>query len=430
MPLLLAGALCHLGLAFARTVAAAPSGTIGSLSARAYIGSGDGVLVSGFILEGSNPKQVLIRGLGPSLGVSSAFADPTLELLDANGSAIGFNNNWRDSQEQAILASGHAPPNDLESAIVATLPPGHYTVALRGHSGAAGIGKAEVIDIDSASDSHLESLSTRTSVGPGENTLVGGFVINGPQAHRVIVRAAGPSWDQYIAGMMRDPTLELRDSSGTVLVFNDDWQDTQSADVIATDMPPAHPRESAIVATLPPGSYTVHLIGACGRGGIAILDIYDLGVGSASTIPASSPLPTCFDTWAVERGLSGAAATPQADLDGDGAVNLLEYAFGKDPTAADGSGITSGTAEANGVKYLSLSYTRPVGDDAPSDLVYSAERASSLASPDWSASSTRVVTHSVTPGPGALETVTIRSTSPFGSTAGEFLRVKVALTPP
>jgi hypothetical protein len=359
------------------------------------------------------------------------LADTFTELYDSNGSLVGANNNWKDSQQAEIAATGHAPAHDAESALLATLAPGNYTARLSGASSSAGIGKTDVIDVDASSSSRLDSISTRAVVAQGERPLVAGFVINGPGSRRVIIRGMAPSWAQYIDGTMMDPTLQLRDGNGTPLVFNDDWADTQQSDVEASFLAPVDSRESAIVATLAPGSYTADLIGACGAGGFAIIDVHDLGPGAGSqALPGSSSAPTCFKTWAAEHGLTGAAAVPSADSDRDGVVNLLEYAFGKNPTINDGNATASGTVEVQGQKYLSLTYTLPTGDDAPSDLIYQAQRATSLAPADWSSKWTDFSTYSVTPGPGALETVTLRSTRAVGSIPREFLRLEVTLIAP
>ena len=212
------------------------------------------------------------------------LADPTLELRDGNGGLIRFNDNWRSgsqgfpSQEAEIIATTIPPTNDLESAIVATLPANGsgYTAIVRGANNGTGIGVVEAYDLDRTVDSKLANISTRGLVQTGDNVLIAGTIVLGFTTERVIVRALGPSLS--VAGKLTDPTLELRDGNGALLAFNDDWQDDQEADVIATTIPPANNLESAIVAALPSNgaSYTAIVRGFNGATGIAVVEVYAL----------------------------------------------------------------------------------------------------------------------------------------------------------
>ena len=410
--------------------AATPANVLGTFSAQAHAGAGPNVLLSGFIITGSGSKQVLVRGLGGSLPGAGTLADPVIEVRDQTGAST-FNDNWKDAQRAAIEQTGHAPALDTESAILITLPPGHYTVLLRGKDNGTGVGKIDIIDVDSTTSALVGNMSARALVA-GEDTLVAGFVINGPQSRKVIIRGIGPSLAAaFVEGELSNPTLRLRDSSGNALVFNDNWEDTQRDAIAEEGMGPSESRESAILATLAPGSYTAELIGACGGGGVALVEIYDFGAANAAgALPGSSATPTCFVTWAAERELTGAAAARTADIDGDGLPNFLEYTLGKNPKAADGNATILGSVVVDGEKYLTLSFTVPTGNDAPDDVDYKLERATSLAPANWSSSWTDFVTVSVNPGPGALETVTVRSTRPIGSILREFLRLRVTSTAP
>jgi hypothetical protein len=121
---------------------------ITNLSTRASVETGQGVAIAGFIITGTQSRQVVVRGLGPSLtqhGVSGALANPFLSLIDSNGNVLRNNNNWKeDSQQAAIQATGLAPPNDLESAILQDLEPGNYTAILSGRNNTTGIGLVEI----------------------------------------------------------------------------------------------------------------------------------------------------------------------------------------------------------------------------------------------------------------------------------------------
>ena len=139
-----------------------------NLSARAHVFTGQRILIAGFIIEGSENKPLLIRGLGPSLasfGIPAPLANPTLSLLDHTGALIAANDNWKDTQKAQIQATGLAPPNNLGAAILITLSPGAYTVFLQGKAMVTGIGLAEVYDVDPSANAQPTNLSARAFVG-------------------------------------------------------------------------------------------------------------------------------------------------------------------------------------------------------------------------------------------------------------------------
>ena len=123
-----------------------------NISTRGGVGTSDQVLIGGLIVNGSQSKKSMIRAIGPSLasfGISGTLADPTLELLDSNGNTLATNNDWQSSsQASQISASGLAPSNPKESAIMATLAPGNYTAIIKGVNNTTGIGMIEVYDLD------------------------------------------------------------------------------------------------------------------------------------------------------------------------------------------------------------------------------------------------------------------------------------------
>jgi hypothetical protein len=248
---------------------------------------GDNVGIGGFIITGNTPKQVLLRAIGPSLtdfGVADVLADPVLELHGPGVFATITNNDWRDTQEDEIAATGIPPTDDLESAIVATLPPGSYTAVVRGNGDTSGVALVEVYDLNQGVDAKLANLSTRAFVSTGEDIVIAGFLLSGQDgtSDTVIVRGIGPSLALGVfpaSSVLADPTLELRDSDGTLIVANNDWEDdlAQAAEITAADLAPADSRESAIAATLPPGLYTALLSGLNNGTGIGIVEVYDLG---------------------------------------------------------------------------------------------------------------------------------------------------------
>jgi hypothetical protein len=255
-----------------------------NISTRMRVLTGNNVLIAGFIITGTDPKKVIIRGLGPSLtsvGVPGALSDPTLELHQGN-STLATNDNWKiddqtgQSQEATIRATTIPPSNDLESALVATLNPGAYTAILAGKNQGTGIGVVEVYDLNQSANSKLANISTRGFVDTGDNAMIGGFIVGGAGggAARVIVRGLGPSVP--VSGNLQDPVLELHNVNGTTIATDDNWKDSQQADIQATTIPPNNDLESAIVRTLVPGNYTAILRGVNNGTGIGLVEVYNL----------------------------------------------------------------------------------------------------------------------------------------------------------
>jgi hypothetical protein len=248
---------------------------LANISTRAVVGTDANVLIGGFIVTGTQSKQVIVRGIGPSLSLPGKLLDPTLELHDASGALIAATDNWGQSENSAAIASsGVAPTNPSESAILMSLAPGSYTAVLSGANQTTGTAVVEVYDLASAADSKLANISTRAFVQTLDNVLIGGLIVVGQSAADVIVRAIGPSLP--VPGAMADPTLELHDASGTLLASNDDWRSTQQTAIINTGVAPTRDAESAIVTSLAPGSYTAIVRGANGTTGVAVVEFYQL----------------------------------------------------------------------------------------------------------------------------------------------------------
>jgi hypothetical protein len=263
------------------------SGSAANISTRLFVGTGDNLLITGFIITGpgGSTKKLIVRGTGPSTGVPGALANPTLELHDNSGALIASNDNWKTTviggiitQDQVaeIQASTLAPTNDAESALIGTLAPGSYTAQVRGANNATGIGVAEAFDLSLASTAKLSNVSTRGQVGAGNDLMIAGFIIvNNPL--KVVVRGIGPSLANFgVPNPLANPTLELRDSNGAVVLANDDWKTTQQAEITATGLQPSNDAESALVVTVQPGAYTAQLRGTNNGTGIGVIDVFAL----------------------------------------------------------------------------------------------------------------------------------------------------------
>jgi uncharacterized delta-60 repeat protein len=257
-----------------------------NLSTRMRVQAGDNVGIGGFIITGTAPKHVLLRGIGPSLtgsGVPDALADPVLELHGPGAFVTITNDNWRDDPVQAalILADGIPPTNDPESAIDATLTPGAYTAVVRGKNNTSGVALVEVYDLSQAVLSKLANISTRAFVSTGNNIVIAGFMLgHNSGVDRIVARGIGPSLTAFgVPDALADPTLELRDSNGTLLSANNNWQDNavQAAELTAAGLAPTNNLEAAIATTLPPGLYTALLAGLNNGTGVGLVEVYDLG---------------------------------------------------------------------------------------------------------------------------------------------------------
>ena len=271
---------------FVVNVSALP-GRLSNISTRANFPNGDEVLIGGFIIGSGPAKRLVVRAVGPSLvgaGIPNALTDPSLELHDGAGALLAQNNNWKDDANQKLLNDfGLAPSSDLEAALITTVPArtesSAYTAVMRSANGAPGVGLVEVYDLDSAAGSNVLNLSTRGDVGTGDNVLIGGFIVQGSDPKRVVIRALGPSLAQYgVPGVLPDPRLELHNGQGTLLDSNDDWQSNPDADELRTrNLQPGDTHECAVIDTLPAGGYTAIIAGSSAQpNGAALVELYQV----------------------------------------------------------------------------------------------------------------------------------------------------------
>jgi uncharacterized protein GlcG (DUF336 family) len=294
----------------------------GNISTRGFVQTGDNVMIGGFIIEGTEPKTVIVRAIGPELtqfGVPNALADPTLELHDGTTALIASNDNWQTTQIGGIISgdqvgaiqnSGLAPSQASESAIIATLPPGNYTAVVRGKNNTIGVALVEVYSFSPGTRSILGNISTRGFVQTGDNVMIGGFIIEGTEPKTVIVRAIGPGLTQFgVPNALADPTLELHNGTTALIASNDNWQTTQIGGVISVDqvsaiqnsgLAPSQPSESAIIATLPPGNYTAVVRGKNNTTGVALVEV--------DNVATSTPFPASDVQTIINHAVTRAAA--------------------------------------------------------------------------------------------------------------------------
>ena len=275
-----------------------PATRLGNISTRLRFETGANVGIAGFIVSGSSPKRVLIRGVGPSLaqfGIAGTMSNPMLQVFDSSGSGvpIASNDDWQNQADggAAVLATGQQPSDSRESAVVLTLQPGQYTAIVSGVGGEMGVGRVDVIDLDpAASNSRAINVSTRGHVLTDPAAMIGGFVINGTHTRRVVIRAIGPSLAQFgVPGALAATTFQVFDSSnsGVPIASNTGWQNGNRvigippsggsmAELQTHGLAPSSANESAIVLTLAPGAYTVVVRGVNNTTGVGLVEVYDL----------------------------------------------------------------------------------------------------------------------------------------------------------
>lgn len=263
-----------------------------NLSARASVGTGANVVIPGITVRGTKPKTLLIRAAGPALaafGVGGTLANPSLGVFDSRGDRVLANDNWSDVPNLRDLRAATAaqgafalPEGGRDAAMLVTLPPGGYTVQVAGAgTGAAaqGVAIVEVYEAD-ANPSTLVNLSCRANVGVDDNILIAGFAISGVAPKRVLIRAVGPTLGALgVTGALSDPRLEVvNQATGSTAAANDNWTADLAnvfSSVGAFALNPGS-TDAAVVATLPPGSYTAKVSGANRGTGVALVEVYEL----------------------------------------------------------------------------------------------------------------------------------------------------------
>ena len=253
--------------------------SLANISTRVGVQTGEKVAVAGFIISGSASKRLIIRAIGPSMTSlgSAALADPVLELYDSLGDLVLANDNWKDSQEQAVRDSTIPPAHGLEAAIVTSLQPGAYTAIVRGKNNTSGVGLAEVYDLERSAVSKVANISTRGAVAVDGAAMIGGLILSDGDPARVLLRAIGPSLTAAgVQDALSDPQIELFNGDGARIAENNNWRDSQQADIQSTGAAPSIDSEAALLVELSPGAYTAVVRGVNGSAGVALVEAYNL----------------------------------------------------------------------------------------------------------------------------------------------------------
>ena len=269
-----------------------------NLSTRGVAGTGDNIMIAGFVVVGTTPKPMLIRGIGPALagfGVPGTLADPQLALFNSAGK-LTENNDWSTATNSPDIISAAQrlgafalSAGSRDASLLATLPPGPYTAQLSGVGATTGVSLIEVYDASEAGTSpevfRPINISFRGAVGTGDNVLIAGFVVGGQAPKQVLVRGIGPALAVFgVPGILADPTLKVVKDGATV-AENDSWgvgPNSSAAALIAASAGagafalPASSRDAAVLVTLAPGSYTAIVSGVGGTTGVALVEVYEI----------------------------------------------------------------------------------------------------------------------------------------------------------
>ncbi len=266
-----------------------------NLSMRCGSGAGDDVLIAGFSVTGSAPKQLLLRGVGPALsdyGVSGVLPNPRVRLY-RGGDIIAENDNWSAIPSVADLNSATArtgafplTSGSKDAAIYLTVDPGNYSLMVY-DTNASGIALAEVYDAGNNpgnENQRLVNLSARGRVGTGDAVLIGGFVVTGNSPKKLLVRGVGAGLIPYgVTAALPDPIVRVY-RGGTLIIENDNWDATAANTQAVNDASArsgafalkAGSKDAAVVTTLMPGNYSIVLSGPANTTGIALLELYEL----------------------------------------------------------------------------------------------------------------------------------------------------------
>jgi hypothetical protein len=253
-----------------------------NISTRGFVTPGQGALIGGFIVSGSDSKTVVLRALGPSLaagGLEGVLGDPVIDLYNAAGQLVATNDNWQtDPNAGQTMADGLAPSDASEAALRVSLAPGAYTAVVTGKAATSGIGLMEVYDLSPTTNSTLANISTRGMVGNDSDLLIAGFILGAIDSSTVVVRALGPSLaSSGITDPLADPSFTVYDQNGVALATNDSWQqDSNTLDLEENHLAPSNAAEAATILHLPVGAYTAVTSGADGGTGVALIEVYNL----------------------------------------------------------------------------------------------------------------------------------------------------------
>ena len=262
-----------------------------NIATRARVGTGANVLIAGFGVIGPDPKEILVRGIGPSLvenGIDDPLLKPRLEIYNSASELIYSNEGWAENEDpDAIIAASQlvgAGGRNLhydDTALLVELEQGLYTAIVSGQDNSTGVALVEAFEIEE-NFTRMINLSSRALVGTGADVVIPGFVVQGDLPSRVLIRAVGPGLDnQGVAGFLANPQITVYDIAGTPIASNDGWlnlwdpsQITEASQLVGAFPLNGDSEDAAIIMDLEPGLYTVIASGENETTGVALVELY------------------------------------------------------------------------------------------------------------------------------------------------------------
>lgn len=270
-----------------------PPAALTNLSTRAYLASRDDAIIAGFVVGGTGPKRLLVRAVGPTLGVfglTGTLGNPRLAIVDQRGTVLAENDDWSTATNAPELAATFPvagafglAPGSRDAALIVSLPPGQYTAVVRTADATdRGVALVELYDLAPAAPARLVNLSTRTFSGLGAQSAIVGFGLGGTTAQSVLIRASGPALAAFgVTGALTDPQLKVADPKGGIIAQNDQWEgsvfagETAAAATSVAAFPfPAASRDAALLTALRPGTYTALATGTGTTTGQTLVEVY------------------------------------------------------------------------------------------------------------------------------------------------------------
>lgn len=261
-----------------------------NVSSRVQV-DGGGVLIAGFVVQGTEPRRLLIRGIGPALGGFNVtdFIDDPLLRLESGGASVAVNDDWATAngagEMSAVAAAAGAfplPANSRDAALLVTLAPGNYTAVIENRATRRGSALAEVYDVTDSPASRLVNLSTRAFSGGSGAELIAGFALAGAAPRTVLIRAVGPSLTPFgVENAHPNPMLRVFAGSNEV-ARNDDWSTNGAAELgqtmtrVGAFALGVASRDAAVVLRLAPGSYTAVVEANGATSGVALIEVYEV----------------------------------------------------------------------------------------------------------------------------------------------------------